>query len=108
MAFASIMNLIRALPHTPKSAGTLVTVPGLGRMATIFVPAVIFVFAAAYIGIYVASAIYIAAFMVFVGHFPWWKALTVSVGVALVSFLMFEVWFLVPLPKGPLEAALGY
>jgi hypothetical protein len=25
-----------------------------------------------------------------------------------VTFLIFEVWFLVPLPKGPLEARLGY
>jgi putative tricarboxylic transport membrane protein len=23
-------------------------------------------------------------------------------------FLMFELWFMVPLPKGPLEALLGY
>jgi putative tricarboxylic transport membrane protein len=25
-----------------------------------------------------------------------------------VLFMMFEVWFLVPLPKGPLEDMLGY
>jgi len=25
-----------------------------------------------------------------------------------VFFLMFEVWFKVPLPKGPLEAAFGF
>jgi hypothetical protein len=31
-----------------------------------------------------------------------------SVAVPVITFLIFEVWFLVPLPKGPLEAALGY
>jgi hypothetical protein len=35
-----------------------------------------------------------------------------SVGIALVvvvlTFFMFEMWFLVPLPKGPLESYLGY
>jgi hypothetical protein len=31
----------------------------------------------------------------------------VSVAVNVVFFLMFEIWFKVPLPKGPLEAALG-
>ena len=36
------------------------------------------------------------------------KALGVSVAVPLVLFFMFEKWFLVPLPKGPLEAMLGY
>jgi putative tricarboxylic transport membrane protein len=25
-----------------------------------------------------------------------------------VLFVMFEIWFLVPLPKGPIETALGY
>jgi hypothetical protein len=25
-----------------------------------------------------------------------------------VTFLVFEKWFLVPMPKGPLEAWLGY
>jgi hypothetical protein len=28
--------------------------------------------------------------------------------VPIALFLMFERWFLVPLPKGPLEAWLGY
>ena len=26
----------------------------------------------------------------------------------IAAFLIFEVWFLVPLPKGPLETRLGY
>jgi hypothetical protein len=34
--------------------------------------------------------------------------LPVAVGVPVVLFLLFEVWFLVPLPKGPLETWLGY
>jgi hypothetical protein len=28
--------------------------------------------------------------------------------VPLILFFVFEVWFLVPLPKGPLEAFFGY
>jgi putative tricarboxylic transport membrane protein len=28
--------------------------------------------------------------------------------VPVLTFLMFELWFLVPLPKGPLEKFLGY
>ena len=69
---------------------------------------VVFVLATNYIGIYVSAAIYIGAFMVFFGKFAVWKALAVSLGIAIVNFMMFEVWFLVPLPKGPLETALGY
>ena len=32
----------------------------------------------------------------------------VAILVPIALFLMFEIWFLVPLPKGPLETALGY
>jgi hypothetical protein len=108
MGIASVVNLVRALPRSEEADETAVTSVGLGRMAAIFVPAVIFVFATHFIGIYISAAVYIGAFMVFFGKFPLWKAAAVSIGIAVVNFMMFEVWFLVPLPKGPLEAALGY
>lgn len=60
------------------------------------------------LGIYVASALFIAAFMRFLGKYRWAKIAPVSLGVVLFFFLMFEVWFKVPLPKGPLEAAFGF
>ncbi|CAN7505906.1 tripartite tricarboxylate transporter TctB family protein [Bosea sp. LjRoot237] len=108
MGIASVVNLAQALPRTPEGERIATTLPGIKRMAAIFVPAVLFVLATNYIGIYVSAAIYIGTFMVFFGKFPVWKALAVSLGIAIVNFMMFEVWFLVPLPKGPLEAALGY
>lgn len=108
MGLASLINLAQALPHTPEGEKVATTVPGIKRMAAIFVPAVLFVLATNYIGIYVSAAIYIGSFMVFFGKFPVWKAAAVSLGIAIINFMMFEVWFLVPLPKGPLEAALGY
>jgi len=108
MALASVVNLIRALPTSEDGAAPMTSVQGFGRMSAIFVPAVVYVAAIAFIGIYVASALYIATFMLFVGKFALWKAIAVAGGVSIVSFLMFEVWFLVPLPKGPLEAAFGF
>jgi putative tricarboxylic transport membrane protein len=60
------------------------------------------------LGIYVASAIFIFAFMITVGRENILKSFGVSVFVPLALFFMFEKWFLVPLPKGPLEAMLGY
>jgi hypothetical protein len=108
MGLASAYNLARALPRSPEGDRTMTSRPGVMRMAAIFLPAVVFVFAIAYLGIYVSSVLYIGLFMLFVGKFPAWKAVAVSLGVSLVSFMMFEVWFLVPLPKGPLEAALGF
>ena len=42
------------------------------------------------------------------GRYGWLLTAAVSVGVPLVFFLVFERWFLVPLPKGPLEAMFGF
>jgi len=42
------------------------------------------------------------------GHYAWHTAVAIAVVVPILTFLMFETWFLVPLPKGPLENFLGY
>jgi len=60
------------------------------------------------IGIYVASAIFIGAFMVWRGRYRLPATASVALGVPLAMFALFEIWFLVPLPKGPLERMLGY
>jgi putative tricarboxylic transport membrane protein len=73
-----------------------------------FIPICFFVLGVIYLGIYVAAIAYIILFMVYEGKFSWVKSVAVAVGVATFLFLMFEIWFLVPLPKGPIEALLGY
>ena len=60
------------------------------------------------LGIYEASALFIAAFMRVLGKYSWVKVAAVSIGTMVAFFVMFEIWFQVPLPKGPLEAAFGY
>jgi hypothetical protein len=51
--------------------------------------------------------LFVALFMVFLGKYHWLRSTLVALGVSVAFFLLFEVWFRVPLPKGPLEAALG-
>lgn len=75
---------------------------------TMFVPTVVYVILIKFIGIYVASALYIAGFMIFQGKYKVLPALCVSIGVPVAIFVLFEIWFLVPLPKGPLEQMLGF
>jgi putative tricarboxylic transport membrane protein len=41
------------------------------------------------------------------GQYGWPLTAAVSVAVPLAFFLLFERWFLVLLPKGPIERALG-
>ena len=78
------------------------------QVLAVVVPTAIYVAAIPFLGIYVASALLIIAFMKWLGNYNWLMSIAVGVVVPIFTFLMFEVWFLVPLPKGPLENFLGY
>lgn len=60
------------------------------------------------LGLYVSAGLYLGFYMRWVGHHGWRAVLALSIGVPVAAFLTFELWFLVPMPKGPLEAWLGY
>jgi hypothetical protein len=60
------------------------------------------------VGLYVAATLYLAFYMRWVGRHSWRAVILCAVGVPLLTFVVFELWFLVPMPKGPLEAWLGY
>jgi hypothetical protein len=70
-------------------------------------PMVLYVGLVAFMGIYVGSAVLIAYFMLRHGKHALPLTLAVSLGVPLVCFFVFERWFMVTLPKGPLEALIG-
>lgn len=119
MGFASLVTLVQALRNTtPGGAESFVSVIGFSRVLTVLVPSLFYVMligglklgpiAIPGLGLYVASAIFIALFMIFIGKDNPLKSILVGVGVPLMLFFMFEKWFSVPLPKGPLEAMLGY
>ncbi len=82
----------------------------LGRVLSVLLPAVVFVLAIVFVGIYVAAAIYITLFMIVLGKYPWAKSLFLGLMVSAFFFAMFEVWFKVPLYKGSLDPLgfLGY
>jgi putative tricarboxylic transport membrane protein len=80
----------------------------LRQVLSVLVPTIVYVALIPYIGIYVASALLIAFFMRLFGHYGWLVTAPVSIAVPVITFLMFESWFLVPLPKGPVESLLGF
>lgn len=85
-----------------KVAGPRVFASGtqLHRVLQVLVPAAIYVLGIQLIGIYVASACYIAFFMRWLGRYAVSIALALGVGLMGAFFVMFEVWFKVPLYKG--------
>jgi hypothetical protein len=109
LAGASFVNLARAvLAKGGNGSDAFVTKTAFMRVLAVLVPAIVYVGAIQYLGLYVSSAIFIMAFMLVLGRESILRAALVGIAVPVFLFLMFEVWFLVPLPKGPLEAYLGY
>jgi hypothetical protein len=84
------------------------TTSQLGSVGRVLAPAVGLVVAMQWLGLYVASALYIAVYMRWIGGHRWVTVTALALGIPLVTFLVFEKWFLVPMPKGPLEAWLGH
>ena len=107
VCLASVVNLALALRGGKGKDGAFVEVGQLKLVLAVLVPSAVYVALISWLGIYVASALFIAFYMRWLGKYAWWKVAAVSIGNSVVFFLIFEVWFKIPLPKGPLEAALG-
>ena len=103
---SSLVNMFLGALKT-KSDKVFVEVGALKLVLSVLIPAAIYVALIGWTGIYVASALFVAFFMRWLGKYPWWKVAAVSIGNSVVFFVIFEIWFKVPLPKGPLEALLG-
>jgi hypothetical protein len=79
----------------------------IGSVMSILIPMVVYVGVIAVLGIYIASVVLIGYFMVRHGKHNLALTGAVAVGVPILFFVVFERWFLVQLPKGPIEAMLG-
>ena len=91
-----------ALRQVPVTDG-----PGARRVLGFALPIVALVAVSQWLGLYVGMALYLFAVIRFQGRRPWHTAIGVALGVTVVTFVVFEKWFLVPLLKGPLEVMLG-
>jgi hypothetical protein len=79
-----------------------------GPVLKVVLPAAGLVVATQVLGLYVAAALYIGLYMRWIGRHHWWLVLVLALGIPLAAFVIFERWFLVPMPKGPLENWLGF
>lgn len=103
MTVASLVNLVRAIGDRKAGARSFTGKRAIRRVLAVLLPLLVYVAAVAVIGIYISSAVYMALFMWYFGKYPIWKGVLVGAAMSAVFFLMFEVWFLVPLPKAPWE-----
>ena len=108
MLVASSATLLQNVLAARAAKGSFVARGELIMVLQVLVPMTIFVVLAIYIGIYISTALFISFFMIWHGRYPLHKTAVVALAVPVVLFFIFEVWFLVPLPKGPLKSWLGY
>ena len=99
-------NVVRALR---RSSGERFASRGqLGSVAKVLLPAGAMIALTPFAGLYVSGAVYMGFTMRWTGRHSWALSIALPLVLTVVVFLVFERWFLVPLPKGPLETWLGY
>jgi len=108
LAAACLWGLAREFFTRSLKSETFVTRDQLRRVLQVFVPTLLFCLAMQWLGLYVASFLLIAGFMVFVGRIAAWKSLVTALLFSLGMFVTFQIAFDVIMPKGPLEALFGY
>jgi len=110
LCVSGLGTMVQALFGKNRNTEVFVDSDQLRRVLSVFLPALVYVFAVQFLGLYLASAIYIALFMIVLGKYSPLKSVIVAFVVNVLFFLMFEVWFKVPLFKGQLDPLrfLGY
>ena len=110
LCISAVGILYQATLGKTRDTGTFVDREQLGRVASVLLPALVYVLAIKFLGIYVASAIYVCLFMIVLGKYSPVKSVITGIAVNAFFFVLFEVWFKVPLFKGTLEPLrfLGY
>lgn len=110
VSVSSAFLLYQAVFGKNRNTDIFVDTKQLKLVLSVLVPAMVYVLFVQFLGLYVASAIYIALFMIVMGKYSWLRSVIAAVAVNTWFFLMFEVWFKVPLYKGSLGPLdfLGY
>ena len=107
LAAACLWGLANEFLARKQARETFVTRAQLRRVLQVFVPTLLFCLLTQWLGLYVASFLLVAGFMVFVGRIAVWKSLLTAFLFSLVMFVTFEIAFDVIMPKGPIESLFG-
>ena len=105
---ASLYGLVKAALDRAGTGSPFVNRDQLRRVMQVLVPTFLFCLLTQWLGLYVASFLLIAGFMRYVGGIAWWKSVLTSSLFAAAMFVTFDLAFDVIMPKGPLEALLGF
>jgi putative tricarboxylic transport membrane protein len=107
LAGACIFGIAKEFLARADPAGPFVTRNQFKRVMQVFVPTLLYVPATQWLGLYVASFLLIAGFMVFVGRLKPWVSVLTALIFSVSMFVTFDLAFDVIMPKGPLERMFG-
>lgn len=103
----SVVNLIQVALGNDGKDGMFSSWNQLGRVMSVVVPTVAYVALVPFLGMYVSSALLIAVFMIWLGRYSIWMTAPIALGIPLITYVVFERYFQIALPKGPIEYMLG-
>jgi hypothetical protein len=101
IVISSLLNLWSA--YRESETGLFAEWGQLRQVLAVVIPTAIYVAAIPFIGLYISSILLIGFFMRWLGKYNWLIIAAVAIGMPVLTYIVFEKWFLVPLPKGPLE-----
>jgi len=107
LAAACVYGLAKEFLARRQEAEVFVTREQFGRVLQVFFPTLAFCLVTQWLGLYVASLLLVAGFMIYIGRIAVWKSLLTALLFVLAMFVTFDIAFDVIMPKGPLEALLG-
>ncbi|MBI3066989.1 MAG: tripartite tricarboxylate transporter TctB family protein [Deltaproteobacteria bacterium] len=107
LGLASLVRIVQLRDSYLLQGREFVSAKAWPEVVKVLVPMVGAVILMEFLGFYIASALYLGFFMRWIGRFSWGTVLLVAFLFAFSHYMIFEKWFLVPLPKGLLEAYIG-
>ena len=104
---SSVVNLVQVWNPAASGQRVFTTWGQLRQVMSVVVPACIYVALVPVLGMYVSSMLLIAVFMMWLGGYDWRMTTPIAIGVPAIVYIVFERYFMIGLPKGPLEDLLG-
>lgn len=105
LVIASLANLLAALRRDPRPL--FAEWSQLRMVVSVVIPTAVYVALIPVLGLYVCSFALIVGFMLHFGRYRPPAAIGLAASVIIITYVTFERWFLVPLPKGFIEDLLG-